>query len=168
VPAEDGEADDNTSFLGSFLIGVIVVAVLLLVAVGIYFLLNSRKQANANRGSEAVKKGAVGVSGGQPSLQASNGRSFPITTFPFTIGRGEGNSLIIDESFPQWESVSRFHAQIVQHEQGYVIEDLGSQNKLRVQGRLTERNLLRNGWQVLMGGVEFTFYDGSGTPGGSA
>jgi pSer/pThr/pTyr-binding forkhead associated (FHA) protein len=64
--------------------------------------------------------------------------------------------------------MSRNHAQIVQHQQGYVIEDLGSQNKLRVQGRLTDRNLLRNGWQLLIGGVEFTFYDGSVTPGGSA
>lgn len=106
------------------------------------------------------------VAGGQPYLRSSNGRIFPITFIPFTIGRGPGNGLIIDESFMGWETVSRSHARIVQHPQGYVIEDQGSQNKLRVQGRLTERNLLRNGWRLHVGGVEFTFYDGPSTPGG--
>lgn len=105
---------------------------------------------------------------GQAYLLDSNGRYFPITPIPFTIGRGESNSLIIDESFPQWPSVSRVHAQIIPHPQGYVIEDQGSQNKLRVQGRPTERNLLRNGWKLHIGGVEFTFYDGSTTPPGGA
>jgi len=156
---EDGE----NKILRWNLIGMIVVAVLLLVAIGIYLLLNSRRQAKLSNGGVLPPP----PTNGQPYL-TSNGRSFPITTFPFTIGRGESNNLIIDETFPQWESMSRIHAQIVQHQQGYVIEDLGSQNKLRVQGRLTDRNLLRNGWQILIGGVAFTFFDGSSTPGGSA
>lgn len=159
---EDNEEGENSNLLQRLLIGVIVVAVLVLVVIGIYLLLNSRRQAKPNKGGILPSS-----TSGQPYL-TSNGRSFPITTFPFTIGRGEGNNLIIDETFPQWQSMSRNHARIVQHQQGYVIEDMGSQNKLRVQGRLTERNLLRNGWQVLIGGVEFTFYDGSVSPGGSA
>lgn len=164
---EDGANDDNVDWWRWFWVGVIIVAVLLLVVIGIYLWPNARKQAK-NRATGVPKKRKTIVSGGQPYLQASNGSSFPITTFPFTIGRGESNNLIIDETFPQWESMSRIHAQIVQHQQGYVIEDLGSQNKLRVQGRLTDRNLLRNGWQILIGGVKFTFYDGSVTPGGPA
>ncbi len=104
----------------------------------------------------------------QPYLLSSDGRYFPLTNLPFTIGREQGNDLIIDDSFPQWQTVSRRHAQIVLHAQGYVIEDQGSQNRLRVQGRLTERNLLRNGWKLHVGGVEFTFYDGANRPGGAA
>lgn len=159
---KDDSNGNNFDSLQWFLGGVIVITVLLLVALGIYSLLYARRQAKPDK--------VTPISGikGQPYLKSSNGRSFPIPTFPFTIGRGEDNNLIIDETFPQWESMSRTHAQIVQHQQGYVIEDLGSQNKLRVQGRLTERNLLRNGWQILIGGVEFTFFDGSSTPGGSA
>jgi hypothetical protein len=108
----------------------------------------------------------TGVIPGAPYLQrSSDGCSYPLTQFPFTIGRGEGNSLQIDDSFPQWQTVSRRHAHIVQHGQGYVIEDLGSQNKLRVQGRLTEKNLLRNGWQVVVGSEQFVFYDGSNISG---
>jgi len=105
---------------------------------------------------------------GQPYLLDSNGRYFFINTLPFTIGRDMSNNLIIDESFPQWQSVSREHAQIIQHSQGYVVEDRASKNKLRVQGRPTERNLLRNGWKLHVGGVEFTFFDGSNAPGGAA
>lgn len=104
----------------------------------------------------------------QPYLLSSDGRYFPLTTLPFTIGRDQSNNLIIDDTFPQWQTVSRRHAHIVLHPQGYVIEDQGSQNRLRVQGRLTERNLLRNGWKLHVGGVVFTFYDGTNKPGGAA
>ncbi len=104
----------------------------------------------------------------QPYLRSSDGRSFPLATLPFTIGRDQSNHLIIDDTFPQWQTVSRHHAHIVLHPQGYMIEDQGSQNQLRVQGRLTERNLLHNGWKLHVGGVAFTFYDGTNKPGGAA
>lgn len=159
--------------------------VLLLLGTSLYFLLRLRKRtkpapqtlvaSGTNKPLHTVLVPPPGTSipvppplAFQPYLRSSDGSPFAITSFPFTIGRGENNSLIIDESFPQWQSVSRTHARIVQHAQGFVIEDQGSHNRLRVQGRLTERNLLRNGWQVRIGGVEFTFHDGSNASGGAA
>ena len=98
-------------------------------------------------------------------LLKNSERRFNIWPLPFTIGRGEGNTLIIDDSFLQWQTVSSEHACIVEQDQGYVIEDLGSQNKLRVGGHLTTQNLLRNGWGVNIGGVEFTYHNETGTGG---
>ena len=92
-------------------------------------------------------------------LEGDTPQSFAINETPFAIGRDPANNLPIDESFPGWQTVSRQHALISRHERGYVIEDLGSQNGVRVNGRLTPKNLLRNGWQVSIGGVAFRFVD---------
>lgn len=92
-------------------------------------------------------------------LEGDAPQSFPISDTPFAIGRDPANHLVIDETFAQWQTVSREHAIISRHPQGYVIEDRGSQNGVRVNGRLTPKNLLRNGWQVSIGGVSFRFVD---------
>ena len=92
-------------------------------------------------------------------LEGDVPQSFAINETPFAIGRDPANNLPIDESFTGWQTVSRQHALISRHERGYVIEDLGSQNGVRVNGRLTPKNLLRNGWQVSIGGVAFRFVD---------
>ena len=94
-------------------------------------------------------------------LEGDAPQQFPIFQTPFAIGRDPSNQLVIDETFPQWQTVSREHALISRHERGYVIEDLGSQNGLRVNGHPTPKNLLRNGWQVSVGGVNFRFVDES-------
>lgn len=180
---DNDDDDNNSSRLYWWLGGLGGLGLLLILGIGIYFLRRLQKRIKPTPQTPAVS-GVTGVIpplgtspasrpglpplAFQPSLRSSDGRPFAITSFPFTIGRGENNSLVIDETFPQWQSVSRTHARIVQHAQGFVIEDLGSHNKLRVQGRLTERNLLRSGWQVRIGGVEFTFYDGADASGGVA
>jgi hypothetical protein len=92
-------------------------------------------------------------------LEGDAPQVFPVNETPFTIGRDPGNSLPIDETIPGWQTVSREHALISRHDRGYLIEDLGSQNGVRVNGRLTPKNLLRNGWQVTIGGVTFRFVD---------
>lgn len=92
-------------------------------------------------------------------LEGDAPQVFPVNETPFTIGRDAANSLPIDETIPGWQTVSREHALISRHDRGYVIEDLGSQNGVRVNGRLTPKNLLRNGWQVSVGGVTFRFVD---------
>ncbi len=80
------------------------------------------------------------------------------------IGRAPDNDWVIDEHYPGWESVSRYHA-MVQYEQGYwVLYDQGkngsvSRNGIFVQGRRTQRNLLRDGWQVSIGLVELVFHE---------
>ncbi len=92
-------------------------------------------------------------------LEGDAPQVFPVNETPFSIGRDPGNSLFIDETISGWQTVSREHALISRHDRGYVIEDLGSQNGVRVNGRLTPKNLLRNGWQVTIGGVTFRFVD---------
>jgi len=92
-------------------------------------------------------------------LESDPSQRFPIHGTPFAIGRDGDNDLVIDETFPQWQTVSRQHALISRHERGYVIEDLGSQNGVRVNGRPTPKNLLRTGWPIAIGGVIFRFVD---------
>jgi hypothetical protein len=178
APASMDGGQEGTEITGSneesnriWLIIGLIGGVFLFVAVivGIFFFRRSRKRLpQAPLQEPTAPPQTLQGTIGQPYLLDSNGRYFFINTLPFTIGRDMNNNLIIDESFPQWQSVSRKHAQIIQHSQGYVVEDRASQNKLRVQGRPTERNLLRNGWKLHVGGVEFTFFDGSNAPGGAA
>jgi len=92
-------------------------------------------------------------------LAADATRRFAVVELPFTIGRAAGSELVIDETFPDWQTVSREHAIITRHPRGYVIADRGSCNGLRVNGRLTPKNLLRDGCQVALGGVNFRFVD---------
>ena len=74
-----------------------------------------------------------------------------------TIGRAIENDLVITPDFPEWETVSKHHARIYQQGEMWIIEDLRSRNGVYVNGRRTGRNLLRDGWQLDIGGVQFTF-----------
>lgn len=65
--------------------------------------------------------------------------------------------LVITRDFPGWETVSRRHARIYQQAGHWIVEDLGSTNGIYVNGRRTGRNLLRDGWQLDIGGVAFVF-----------
>ncbi|HHN94352.1 MAG TPA: FHA domain-containing protein, partial [Anaerolineae bacterium] len=81
------------------------------------------------------------------------------------IGRapgGDGVDLLIDQAFPNWETVSRRHARIYLCNDEWAVEDLGSLNGVYVNGRRTGHNLLRDGWQVDIGGVQFVFRTGNG------
>jgi len=94
-------------------------------------------------------------------LAGDPSRRFFIQRTPFAIGRDAGGDLVIDENFPEWQTVSREHAIITRHPQGYTIEDRGSRNGLRVNGRPTAKNLLRHDAQISVGGVAFRFVDES-------
>jgi pSer/pThr/pTyr-binding forkhead associated (FHA) protein len=78
------------------------------------------------------------------------------------IGRDmteSGVTVRIDDGFPQWQSVSRHHARIYRQEGKVIIEDNESQNGILVEGRRTVRNLLKDGWKVTIGGVEFIYHE---------
>lgn len=85
-------------------------------------------------------------------------RRFDLDPTSTAIGRGESNDLIINEDFPNWETVSQRHAQISRQAIGWVIEDNNSRNGVYVNGKRTGHNLLRDGWQLDIGGVVFTFH----------
>jgi len=80
-----------------------------------------------------------------------------------TIGRAADSTIRIDEHTMNWETVSRKHAEIRQEGGDYVIYDVSpdrrSSNGVYVEGRRTVRNVLRPGWRIGIGGVEFIFRD---------
>ncbi len=88
-------------------------------------------------------------------------RRFNLKPGGMTVGRAAENDLVITPDFPEWETVSKHHARIYRREDVWIVEDLGSSNGVYVNGRRTGRNLLRDGWQVDIGGVRFTFRETS-------
>jgi len=68
---------------------------------------------------------------------AGNDREVEITRTPFTLGRQSDNDLVLLDS-----RISRRHAQVVQDEGGYVIEDAGSRHSTFVNSeRISTRPL---------------------------
>ena len=87
--------------------------------------------------------------------QYSHGRlisKVAIETFPFTIGRQPGNSLVLPEL-----AISRRHALINRVGDRYIIEDLHSINGIMVNGRRRDTAVLRAGDAVQIGSVELVF-----------
>jgi len=89
-------------------------------------------------------------------------RRFDLRADGITIGRAMENDLVITQDFPAWETVSRRHARVYQQAGRWIIEDLNSMNGIYVNEKRTGRNLLRDGWQLGIGGVEFVFHAGTG------
>jgi hypothetical protein len=79
-----------------------------------------------------------------------------------TIGQAPENDLVITQDLSGWETVSRRHARIYAQAGRWIVEDLGSTNGIYVNGRRTGRNLLRDGWRLGVGGVEFVFHASTG------
>jgi len=75
-----------------------------------------------------------------------------------TIGLAPENDLVITQDLSGWESVSRRHARIYTQAGRWIVQDLESTNGVYVNGRRTGRNLLRDGWRLSLGKVEFVFH----------
>lgn len=88
-------------------------------------------------------------------------RRFDLKPEGITIGRGTENELVITPDLTGWDTVSRRHARIYYQEGRWIVEDLNSMNGVYVNGRRTGRNLLREGWRLGIGGVEFVFHAGT-------
>lgn len=97
---------------------------------------------------------SMGLSGGP--------QRFTLKPEGFSIGRGMENDLVITQDFPAWETVSHHHARIYRQIGQWMIEDLNSMNGVYVNERRTGRNLLHDGWQLGIGGVQFVFHTGTG------
>lgn len=89
-------------------------------------------------------------------------RRFYLNPEGVTIGRAPENNLVITEDFSGWETTSRQHARIYEQAGRWVVEDTGSMNGVCVNGRRTGRNVLRDGWRLSIGGVEFVFRASAG------
>jgi len=88
-------------------------------------------------------------------------RHFDLQPDGITIGRAPENNLVITQDFPGWESASRHHARVYQQAGNWIVENLHSMNGIYVNGKRTGRNLLRDGWQLRIGEVEFIFHIGT-------
>jgi len=75
-----------------------------------------------------------------------------------TIGLAPENDLVITQDLDGWESMSRRHAHIYTQAGRWIVQDLESTNGVYVNGRRTGRNLLRDGWRLSLGEVEFVFH----------
>ncbi len=77
---------------------------------------------------------------------AGNTREVEVEKTPFTMGRQGDNELVMLDS-----RISRRHARIVQDEQGFLIEDLGSRHGTFLNGERVTNSRLRNGDQIGLG-----------------
>lgn len=91
----------------------------------------------------------------RPYLKDPAGRIHELAGPRTTIGRAVENEIVITS-----KRVSREHARIVQEGWRFFIDDLGSTNGTHFnQERLTQATQLRDGDQIQVGDVLFTFHD---------
>lgn len=82
---------------------------------------------------------------------------FPVNDTGTIIGRGRDADILLDD-----ERASRKHAMIQRAEGEYVIQDLGSVNKIQVNDRKVAASALRNGDRIGIGQVKFLFSECDG------
>lgn len=120
----------------------------------------------------AVRRGglrrppAAAPAPGGPHLEApaipDAPRYFELPLEGVTIGRAPDNGLPITQDFRGWETVSDHHARIYRQGAYWVVEDRDSTSGVYVNGTRTGRNVLRDGWELGIGGTSFIFHTGTG------
>lgn len=76
-------------------------------------------------------------------------RRVKVDRIPFTIGRSTENQLVLDDL-----CVARKHCRIVEKDGQFILEDVGTANKIFVNGRMEEKVPLRNQLKMYIGNVE--------------
>ena len=80
-------------------------------------------------------------------------KEYPLLKESITIGRKEGNTVVIDNL-----AVSSFHARIDMAGSDYILTDLQSTNGTFVNERPVRRQLLRDGDELRMGETRLRFH----------
>ncbi len=90
-----------------------------------------------------------------------DGKITPLNILPSTIGRGSGNTVVIDS-----ETVSTIHARVYYDPalQAVCIEDQNSLNGLKVNGKPTHKNILNDGDKITVGDITLVFQDNGYIP----
>lgn len=121
---------------------------------------------NAERTATVARKllsdaiALAGEEGSPPSLELRSGRKsgqrwqFAPAPSRLVVGRGDGCDIIIDDV-----DSSRHHAEFARDEQGVTLRDLNSKNGVFVAGRKVVERRLRDGDEVQIGRVAFTYRD---------
>ena len=88
------------------------------------------------------------------NVVTNDGRSYNLPTAKekITIGRNKDNSLILSE-----KTVSRYHAEIVKTQEGYLLTDLGSYNGTKVNEKSIQSILLKHNDKIRIGLSDLTF-----------
>lgn len=86
------------------------------------------------------------------SLIGEHGENYPITTFPFVMGRGSECDLVL-----QGKGVSRRHAEVIFQSGRFVVNDLESLNGLKVNGYKVARVILEENDVIKLGDVALVF-----------
>ena len=80
------------------------------------------------------------------------GKEFPLTDLPLTIGRKKGNKIVLSD-----ERVSGEHARVDVEGERFVLVDLKSTNGTYVGGRRIDREVLEVGMRFTISGTVFEF-----------
>lgn len=75
---------------------------------------------------------------------------YRVNQIPFTIGRSSNNDLVLDDL-----CVARNHCRIIERDGRYILEDVGTMNKLYVNGMVTTQVPLSDGLRIYIGNEEF-------------
>lgn len=94
------------------------------------------------------------------SLIGEHGEVYPITTFPFVMGRGADCDLVL-----QGKGVSRRHAEIIFQAGRFVVNDLESLNGIKVNGYKVSRVILEENDSIKLGEVVLSFRSKDGGSG---
>ena len=86
------------------------------------------------------------------SLIGDQGEVYPITTFPFVIGRGAECDLVL-----QGKGISRRHAEIIFQAGRFVVNDLDSLNGIKVNGYKVSRVILEENDAIRLGEIALAF-----------
>lgn len=169
-PLSDGESPTNNLTL--LLIGIGALLFALIIGTALYLLLRGRRKpappetppsSPTPPGPAPQVTPPLPVGSAFLESVALPGMRIRLGSGVTTIGRAADSTIRIDERTMNWETVSRVHAEIRQEGGNYVIYDVSpdrrSSNGVYVQGQRTVRNLLRPGWRIGIGGVEFIFRD---------
>lgn len=91
-----------------------------------------------------------------PSLDVitNDGRrsNFQIDKEKITIGRSKDNNLILSD-----KTVSRYHAEILETKEGYILKDLGSENGTKVNRKSIQSILLKHKDEIKIGSSSLVF-----------
>ena len=89
--------------------------------------------------------------------RAGNRVRFTLDKPVLTLGRASTNDLVVPDTIPNADTVSRAHAQFRRDQDNFIVRDLRSQNGLTVNGRHTNHNLLQDGDRIRFGNAEAVF-----------
>lgn len=155
-----------------------ITIILLLILILLLSIFNRNKKKKARRNSRPVSMARPAATkpvssrpqqAGEPAPTAAaansgfglqftlpDGKKFTFSGLPATIGRINGNTLVLSS-----EAVSTIHARLYYDPvlQAVCIEDQNSLNGVLVNGKPTRKNILNSGDQITIGDVSLVYQD---------